>query len=236
MGYLTPSTIPAAKICRVLIIPDSEEMIANVNGALQLLTFPENWTPYGAVTPEDAAAAMVPMFDGFTFNTGGCRMIGEIICFAAVTPPDPRWFQCDGSSLLRTSYPDLFAVIGTAYGAADSTHFNLPDLQGRVPVGSGNGAGLTPRSDGDSFGEETHQLSTAELASHSHTDSGHAHTDVPALPNATTIGPGAPQPTAIPGIGSTGIASANITSTGSDTPHNNLQPSCVISYFIVGLA
>lgn len=48
---------------------------------------------------------------------------------------------CDGSSLLRSSYADLFAVIGTSFGAADGTHFNVPDLRGRVPVGLDNMGG-----------------------------------------------------------------------------------------------
>jgi hypothetical protein len=46
------------------------------------------------------------------------------------------WLECDGSSLLRADYPALFAVIGTIYGAADSTHFSLPDKReiGRAHV------------------------------------------------------------------------------------------------------
>ena len=45
------------------------------------------------------------------------------------------WLICDGTSKLRSSYPGLYAVIGVAYGAADSTQFNVPDLRLRVPIG-----------------------------------------------------------------------------------------------------
>lgn len=48
------------------------------------------------------------------------------------TPPG-GWLEEDGASLVRATYPDLFAVIGTMYGAADGTHFNLPDARGRLP-------------------------------------------------------------------------------------------------------
>jgi len=46
------------------------------------------------------------------------------------------WLLCDGSSLLRASYPALFAAIGTVHGAADGTHFSLPDLRDKFIVGA----------------------------------------------------------------------------------------------------
>lgn len=235
MGYLTPNSIPADTLCRVLLIPNNEEFLANVTGALQVLLNPDSWTPYGTLTPQQSADALVSMFDQFCFGQGACHVVGEILCYAVSISPDPNWLSCDGRSLLRSAYPDLFTVIGSLYGSADSSHFNIPDLRGRVIVSNGLGFGLTDRFPGDDFGEEDHLLITAELASHSHTDSGHSHSYAPALPNATTIGPGAPQPTAIPGIGTTGSGSANITNAGGDTPHNNIQPSLCMCYFIVAL-
>ncbi|WP_405376366.1 phage tail protein [Pseudobutyrivibrio sp.] len=62
--------------------------------------------------------------------------IGTILAFGGVTAP-VGWMICDGTSLLRTSYPELFAVIGTAFGSADSTHFNIPDMRESVPKGAG---------------------------------------------------------------------------------------------------
>ena len=40
------------------------------------------------------------------------------------------WLYCRGQSLLRADYDDLFNVIGTQWGSADATHFNLPDMRG----------------------------------------------------------------------------------------------------------
>ena len=50
------------------------------------------------------------------------------------------WLATDGSDISRTTYSDLFTNIGTTYGAGDgSTTFMLPDLQGRVALGAGQG-------------------------------------------------------------------------------------------------
>ena len=61
--------------------------------------------------------------------------VGTILPFAGTTAPTSYMF-CDGSAISRTTYADLFAKIGTSFGAGDgSTTFNLPDLSGKVPVG-----------------------------------------------------------------------------------------------------
>jgi len=109
-------------------------------------------------------------------------MIGEIITYAGSTNPNPsQWLLCDGASLLRATYTDLFNVIGTTYGSVDGTHFSLPDMRGRTPVGAGSGSGLTPRAIGDSFGAETVTLTTAEIPAHTHSDAGHSHSESTAV-------------------------------------------------------
>lgn len=60
--WITPDSIPAETICRVLYIPDDTEIRASVNGALSELIYPSNWEQVGAVTPVDMAAAMDTMF------------------------------------------------------------------------------------------------------------------------------------------------------------------------------
>lgn len=60
--------------------------------------------------------------------------VGAICEYAGETIPED-YLQCDGSSLLRTDYPDLFNAIGTTYGSVDSLHFNLPDIKSRTVVG-----------------------------------------------------------------------------------------------------
>lgn len=88
------------------------------------------------------------------------------------------WLVCDGRSLSREDYPELFEVIGTSFGAINSSSFNLPDYRGRVPGGIGSGTGLTSRNLGSSLGTETVTLSESQIPSHSHTgttDAGGVH-------------------------------------------------------------
>jgi microcystin-dependent protein len=99
--------------------------------------------------------------------TAGALPPGVVVPYAATSAPS-GYLLCDGSSQLRASYANLFAVIGTTYGSADGTHFNVPDLRGRVVVGTGSGAGLSVRNLAATGGEENHILSVAELASHNH--------------------------------------------------------------------
>lgn len=92
--------------------------------------------------------------------------VGSIIQFGGSAAPS-GWLLCDGSSYSQASYADLYAVIGAAYGSGGG-NFNVPDLQGRVPVGSGSGAGLTARTRGQASGAETVVLGISNLPSHTH--------------------------------------------------------------------
>jgi microcystin-dependent protein len=72
---------------------------------------------------------------------------GSMFPFAGATAPAvtiggvAAWLLCNGAAVSRTDFADLFAVLGSTYGAGDgSTTFNLPDLRGRVPIGAGTGA------------------------------------------------------------------------------------------------
>src|SRR4051812_18094459 len=61
-----------------------------------------------------------------------------IIRAIATPDPNPDWLICNGAAVPRLQYVTLFNKIGTRYGAGDgTTTFNIPDLRGRVPLGSG---------------------------------------------------------------------------------------------------
>ena len=61
--------------------------------------------------------------------------VGTIKPWPKAAAPD-GYVLCDGSAISRTTFVDLFTVIGTTYGAGDSsTTFNVPDLQGKFPQG-----------------------------------------------------------------------------------------------------
>jgi microcystin-dependent protein len=92
--------------------------------------------------------------------------------FAGYTVPD-NFLVCDGSAVSRTTYADLFDVIGTVYGAGDgSTTFNLPDLSGRVAVGASDHRDL-----GSTGGSESVVLLESNLPAHSHSLPAHSHSN-----------------------------------------------------------
>lgn len=69
--------------------------------------------------------------------------VGTIVAFAGLVAPD-GWLICDGSTKSRTTFADLFAAIGTSWGAGDGSTFHLPDLRGRFLRGVDAGAGRDP--------------------------------------------------------------------------------------------
>lgn len=86
-------------------------------------------------------------------NTAGMMPTGSIIPFAGTNVPD-GYLLCDGSAISRTTYADLFAVIGTVYGTGDgSTTFNIPDYTD-VRIG-----GIPDYSRGVSYSNATHTFS-----------------------------------------------------------------------------
>lgn len=79
---------------------------------------------------------------------GHCPLINGVPAGASMawhteTPPT-GWLECDGASLSRATYAALFAAIGTTYGNADGTHFNLPDLRGKFIRGWAHGQATDP--------------------------------------------------------------------------------------------
>lgn len=221
MGYLTPDITPTSAACRALFIPNDEQYLAVVRGALQELTFAHNWDKYGTLTPEQAAQNFIDMFDRFCFNEGICRVIGEIIAFAGATSPDSRWLVCDGSSIAIATYPDLYNVIGTTYGAPGAGLFSLPDMRGRSLAGTGTGTGLTAVTLAQQYGEESHVLTTGEIPAHS-------HTYIPPVLNVDMETPGVPDLIAA-GVG----IPTNTGDTGGNGAHNTVGPRLGITYLIV---
>lgn len=144
---------------------------------------------------------------------------------------------CDGSAVSRSTYATLFAVIGTFYGVGDgSTTFNLPPAAGRTPIGAGtytdSVSGSITRALGTTLGAEKHVLSTPEMPSHNHTDSGHTHNTVVGQTGVSGSFGGGFGETFQVATTATSSSAANIQNTGGGTSHNNMQPSFVVNYII----
>lgn len=174
--------------------------------------------------------------------------IGLIMDFAGSSAPD-GYLLCFGQAILRSTYSDLFGVIGTTYGIGDgTTTFNIPDLRGRVIAGKDNMGGssanrLTIEVDGDVLGDsggaETHTLIAGEIASGlTGTTSADTVTTVYQATSIVTgsIGPGTPNFVRAPGSGSDASVSNThthtVTAGGSDDPHNNVQPTIILNKII----
>lgn len=88
--------------------------------------------------------------------------IGAVLPWTASAIPT-GWLECDGAAVSRTTYADLFAVVGETFGAGDgSTTFNLPDLRGEFVRGLDNGRGIDAAralgsAQGGQVGDHPHQ-------------------------------------------------------------------------------
>lgn len=80
MPYLTPDSIPADDICRPLLIPNSEQWLALVSGAVSELAKDWNWEQFGSVTPEEAAERMLTMLNNYYDDScsGSCARIYRV--------------------------------------------------------------------------------------------------------------------------------------------------------------
>lgn len=137
------------------------------------------------------------------------------------------WLLCDGRSLSRESYPELFAIIGTAFGSSSGTTFNLPNCRGRVIGTIGTGSGLSARSLGDTVGAETHTLTVAEMPSHSHTitDPGHSHSIPLQSEGFADMGPDDDVTNGSGYNSSISTTGITVNNTGGGGAHNNMQPT-----------
>jgi microcystin-dependent protein len=144
-------------------------------------------------------------------------LIGWIVPNTLAVLP-PNLLACDGATYAREDYPNLYAAMDSAF-IVDADNFVVPDLRSRIPVGAGTGTGLSTYAVNEQGGEETHQLTTGEMPSHSH---GLSET------TSLAVEPGE-APVLIPFI--TELRSTG--SAGGDEAHNNIQPYTAVPYAIV---
>lgn len=180
---------------------------------------------HGGTGAEDAAAARTNL-DVYSKAEVDAKNTANRAGFIYVNPSEtlPDGFLwCDGAAVSRTEYPELFAAIGTHYGAGDGlTTFNVPDLQTRVPVGAGDGYAL-----GDQGGEAEHTLTVDEMPSHKHRWRGNI--------SSSNVVEGTSYAVALFGSDYSDQfqdADKGGQAAGGDQPHNNMQPYTVVNYII----
>ena len=152
--------------------------------------------------------------------------IGSIIAWGSDTLPT-GWLLCDGSAVSRTTYADLFAVIGTNFGIGDgSTTFNLPDLRGRVGVGKSSDTEFDTL--GETGGEKKHTLTINEMPSHTHMFKFSKEIAEPTYSSGNIY-------FGLERNYNAGDNSNHTESTGGGQAHNILQPYIVTNYIIKAL-
>ena len=164
--------------------------------------------------------------------------VGTIIDWAGSGTPPSTYLECNGAAVSRTTYSELFSVLGTTWGIGDgSTTFNLPDLRRRTTIGAGGtGSATIGNSVGNTGGEEDHVLTQ---------DEGKCEFDV----TANFRSPGSINPVTsenyIKGLSISnnngnytypndqGVVDASGTVGSADaTGHNTMQPSAVVRKLI----
>jgi len=162
----------------------------------------------------------------------GQPYIGEIRMFAGSFAP-AGWAFCDGATMPISENDALFTLIGTTYGGDGQETFQLPNLQGRLPLHAGQGPGLSQNYQlGETFGVESVTLTVQQIPTHSH----------PMLATsklASEFAPGGQvfaQPQAVdayvqpPPV--VALSPNAISPVGGSQPHDNFQPYLCVSFII----
>jgi microcystin-dependent protein len=144
------------------------------------------------------------------------------------------WALCAGQVMSISQNTALFSLIGTMYGGDGVQTFQLPDLRSRVPLGAGQGTGLSPYNVGQSGGTENVTLTISALAAHTHTAT---PAGLSATVPAVTTGGTTNQPTPSVALATPTDAARNPLNIYSNaTPTQNLAPGTVTGSIPVGSA
>ncbi|MBC7776409.1 MAG: phage tail protein [Phycisphaerae bacterium] len=160
--------------------------------------------------------------------------IATIMLFAADFAPK-NWAYCSGQILPIAQNTALFSLLGTTYGGNGVQNFALPDFQGRVGIGSGQGSGRSNFALGQKAGTPNVTLTVSNLAAHTHPATG-VLTTTSTAPN-TDEGPNnILAGTNMYGTGANGtlggVTEQPTGMTGSNAPVNIQQPYLGMNYVI----
>ena len=164
-----------------------------------------------------------------------------IFAFAGNFAPYGSAF-CDGRLMSIAQNTALFSLIGTYFGGNGVQNFGLPDLRGRMPIGQGQGPGLSPYVIGEGGGTQSTTILQTNLPQHTHSlnvNNGTGTTGVPINTTVLSKGPvtgsgptaevGKIYTTAAPNVP---LSPTSIGLTGSNIPISIMQPYLAVTYFI----
>ena len=152
--------------------------------------------------------------------TGDTLPVGSVVEWTGTQTPQ-NWLLCDGREVSRTTYSELFAAIGTVWGAGDgSTSFNIPDYRDKFVLGAGGEVDLA-----ETGGEKEHTLTTDETPPHTHTTNGNKIAAAKYAYESTNKGTFVTNNTG-------GYLVGDMDYVGGGQPHNNMPPY-VGTYYII---
>lgn len=157
--------------------------------------------------------------------------IGEVRLFGCNFAPT-GWAACDGQLMPIAQNTALFSLLGTAFGGNGVSNFALPDLRGRVALGTGAGSGLTPRQQGEAGGSATVTLQPTHMPAHTHG----LMAGLSATGNSPELSSLAPTATGalayrVPG-GLVPMAGSALAVAGGSQPHENRPPMLALNFCI----
>jgi microcystin-dependent protein len=151
----------------------------------------------------------------------------------------PRGYaQANGQLLQLSQNQALFALYGTTYGGNGVQTFGLPDLRGRVPVGMGQGSGLSPYQIGQVGGTESVTVLTNQLPIHTHTAMASSAAAAQSTPGGNVLSQMDATLLAlyIPTGKETGptqvLNQASIGAVGGSQPHENRMPILAVTFIV----
>jgi microcystin-dependent protein len=161
-------------------------------------------------------------------------LVGEIRMYAGSYAP-AGWAFCEGQLLSIFENDTLFQLIGTTYGGDGQTTFGLPDLRGRAAMHQGFGPGLTSRVIGETGGQESVSLISTQIPVHTHElRSAGSAVGTSTVPTTRVPAKNAAGTTSYSPSFDTTLAPQAMDNSGSNTPHQNMQPFLAI-HFIISL-
>jgi microcystin-dependent protein len=165
----------------------------------------------------------------------GQPYVGEIRMFAGNFAP-AGWAFCNGQTMAISQNQVLFALLGTTFGGDGVQTYNLPDMQGRVPVHFGQGPGLSNVNVGDRSGVETVTLTANQVPSHNHpwTAMGAAGSaDKEKLPGGYLAnGPLPVYDNAATPATTTQLNPSMTAPVGGNQPHSNMGPYVCVNFIV----
>lgn len=157
--------------------------------------------------------------------------VAEIRIFGFNFPP-PGWAFCDGQLISISQNTALFSLVGTFYGGDGRSNFALPDIQGSVVMGTGQGLGLSLRELGETGGNQTVTLLDTEMTAHTHALAASAQPGEDPTPGGEALGRSVGASLYHQGAGDVLLAPEAMPAAGGGLPHNNLQPYLTLNYCI----